>query len=270
MKTNSFMKKTFIKNRYKSTACLLAAMAITAGCCSQYRITGVQRSRILVDSIYDAKQNYAAAEFIAPYKRKVDSIMSPVTGRTAEYMYAERPESNLSNLLADILIWAGKNYDEKPVFAVYNIGGIRAALAKGDITYGDVLDMAPFENKICFVTLKGDKVMELFGQIASVGGEGISHGVELEITEDGKLISAKINGNKVDTGAGYRIATLDYLAQGNDKLEAFKSSKEINSPEDTENNVRFIIMKYMKEKLDMGLEITSKKEGRIRKVKNEE
>ena len=31
------------------------------------------------------------------------------------------------------------------------MGGIRAALAKGKQTVGDVNDMAPFENKICFL-----------------------------------------------------------------------------------------------------------------------
>ena len=75
---------------------------------------------------------------------------------------------------------------------------MRSAFAKGDITYGDVLDVAPFENKICFVTLKGSKVIELFGQIASVGGEAVSHGVNLVISKDGKLLSAKLNGKDID------------------------------------------------------------------------
>ena len=69
-------------------------------------------------------------------------------------MHADRPESDLSNLLADILVWAAKDYGESPVLGIYNMGGIRADLTKGDVTYGDVLDVAPFENKICFTTLR--------------------------------------------------------------------------------------------------------------------
>lgn len=255
-------------NGYKFFTGLLAVVVMAVGCSSPYKLTGVERSRILVDSVYDTMQDKTATGFIAPYRQEIDSKMSPVVGRTALYLYAERPESNLSNLLADILLYAGKNYGEQPDFAVYNMGGIRAALAKGDITYGDVLDVAPFENKICFVTLTGDKVMELFRQIASVGGEGVSHGVELVITEKGELISAHLNGSEVDAGAEYRIATLDYLAQGNDKMEAFKSSVKINSPESTDNNVRFIIMEYLKEKMNQGSEVSPKVEGRIRKVTN--
>lgn len=190
--------------------------------------------------------------------------MSPVVGRAAIYMYADRPESTLSNLLADILVWCGKDYGEKPDFAVYNIGGMRSAFAKGDITYGDVLDVAPFENKICFVTLKGNKVIELFGQIASVGGEAVSHGVELVISKDGRLISAKLNGKQIDPEADYRVVTIDYVAQGNDKMEAFKSSTEMKSPSGADDNVRQVIIKYLKEKMAKGEEADSRIEGRIK------
>lgn len=243
---------------------LASTLMWVSPCSAQYKLTGVQRSRILVDSRYDATPDKAAAAFIAPYKKKVDSIMSPVVGRTAEYMYADRPESNLSNLLADILVWSGQFYNEKPAFAVYNMGGIRAAFAKGDVTYGDVLDVAPFENKICFVTLTGSKVMELFRQIASVGGEAVSHGVELRITKDGALLSARLNGREIDPEAEYRIATIDYVAQGNDKMEAFKSSADINSPKSEENNVRYLIVKYLKEQAAQGKAVDTKIEGRIK------
>ena len=183
------------------SCCLTAAALLSSSCSTGYKITGFERSRILIDSTYDDAADKAVADFMKPYKRHVDSIMSPVVGMSAEYMYADRPESNLSNLLTDILVWAGKDYGEKPDFAVYNIGGMRSAFAKGKVTYGDVLDVAPFENKICFVTLTGAKVKELFAQIAAVGGEGVSHGVELVITKDGRLKSAKLNGKEIDPEA---------------------------------------------------------------------
>ncbi|MCD8203204.1 MAG: 5'-nucleotidase C-terminal domain-containing protein [Prevotella sp.] len=243
---------------------IAAALLILYSCSSQYQITNVNRSRILIDDTYDAAQDQNIIAFMQPFKQKVDSIMGPVVGRTAKYMAAERPESTLSNLLADILVWSGRLYNEQPVFAVYNMGGMRAALAQGDITYGDVLDVAPFENKICFVNLHGDKVLELFRQIASVGGEAVSHGVEIVIGKDGSLVSAQLNGKEIDTDADYRVATIDYVAQGNDKLEAFKSSTNINSPESEENNVRYIIVKYMQEKTTQGQIVDAEIEGRIK------
>lgn len=247
----------------RNMAALIAMAYLAVSCGSTYKVASVERSRVLVDSRYDGAEDKVVTDFMAQYKKTVDSIMSPVVGQAAEYMAAARPESALSNLLADIMLWAGKDYGERPELAVYNIGGIRAAMAKGDITYGDVLDVAPFENKICFLTLTGDKLMELFEQIASVGGEGVSHGVELTITRDGKLAKAKLNGEEIDPARRYRVATLDYLAQGNDKMEAFKSGTDVNSPTSDENNTRFIIMKYTREKMSQGEAVGSRVEGRI-------
>ena len=178
-------------------------------------------------------------------------------------MASKRPESELSNLLPDILIWASERFNEKPDFAVYNVGGIRAAFAKGNITVGDVLDVAPFENKICFLTLSGDKVRELFTQIAARYGEGVSHAVKLEIGKDSTLVSASINGQPIDATKSYRIATLDYLAQGNDQMVAFKAKTDVVSPQNEENNVRFLIMDYFRAFAAKGQVVDSKVEGRI-------
>lgn len=243
---------------------ITSVLLLGTSCSSNYTLVGVERSRILIDSSYDnATDNKEINRFIQPYKHVVDSIISPVVGKTARYMSADRPESLLSNLLADILLYSGSDYNEKPDFAVYNIGGIRAAFAEGDITYGDVVDVAPFENKIYFLTLSGKKVKELFTQIAGTGGEGVSHGVELVIDRKGNLLSAKLNGQEVDENRDYRIATIDYLAQGNDKMLAFKDGTDVKAPVSDDNNVRFIIMKYMGGLMEKGIATDSKIEGRI-------
>ena len=86
------------------------------------------------------------------------------------------------------MVWAAKGYNEKVKILVFTIlGGIRAALPKGNVTVGDVNDIAPFENKICFLTLTGDKVLELFRQIAHTGGEGVSKGVRLVLDRGDNL-----------------------------------------------------------------------------------
>lgn len=234
-----------------------------ASCRSHYVMSGIERSRILVDSRYDALNDAQADAFMAPYKHVVDSMMSPVVGEVARYMASHRPESELSNLLADILMWAAERYGEKPVFGVYNMGGIRAGLAKGKVTYGDVLDVAPFENKIAFLTLSGEKVLELFQQMALSGGEAVSHGVQLVITKDHRLKSAKINGEDVDPNASYRIVSIDYVIQGNDRMEAFKAKTNVNSPQEERNNLRYIIMDYFREQMQQGQVVDREIEGRI-------
>ncbi len=250
-----------------STLLVAAATVSVVSCASHYEVANVSRSRIIIDKKYDQSKDADAEQFIAPFKAKVDSVMSPVVGTAARYLEKYKPESPLSNLMADILIWGAKPFNEHPDFAVYNIGGIRAAFAKGEVTYADVLDVAPFENKICFCTLTGEKVIELFQQMADFGGQGVSHGVEAVMDKDDKLVSLKINGSEVDPQREYRIATLDYVAEGNDKMVAFKSKIKVNSPVDEKNNVRYIIINYFKEMAAQGKAVDSKVENRFVKTK---
>lgn len=242
----------------------MAAMLLLTGACkSHYEVASIQRTRILIDSRYDSQPDAKAAEFLQPYKHVVDSVMGPVVGRSSHYMVAKRPEGELSNLLADILVWAAKDYGEQPVFGVYNMGGVRADLPKGDVTYGDVLDIAPFENKIAFITLSGAEVHDLFTEMALVGGEGVSHAVRMVITKDGKLVSATLNGAPIDPQKDYRVTTIDYLLGGTDKMTTFKKSRDVNAPKDVSNNTRFIIMNYFREMSKQGRIVDSKIEGRV-------
>ena len=242
---------------------LMTVTVMLTACKHHYEVAGIQRSRILIDARYDANPDQRAAEFLKPYRHKVDSVMGPIVGRSAKYMTAQRPEGTLSNLLADILVWAAKEYGEQPAFGLYNMGGVRADLPKGNVTYGDVLDVAPFENKIAFITLKGDVLLDLFRQIASTGGEGLSHSVRMVITQDLQLKSVTINGQPIDPQKDYRIASIDYLLGGTDKMEAFKRGTDINSPKDASNNTRFIIMNYFREMTKQGREVDSNIEGRV-------
>jgi len=225
-------------------------------------VAGIQRTRIVVDNRYDVETD-AATVFLQPYKHVVDSIMGPVVGHSARYMTAQRPEGLLSNLLADIMVWGAGSYDESVDFGVYNIGGVRADLPKGVVTYGDVLDIAPFENKIAFTTLKGSAVLELFRQILAVGGEGVSHEVRLVGNAQMQLVSATISGKAVDPDRDYRIATIDYLLGGNDKMFAFSKGTNIHSPQDAKNNSRFIIMDYFRAQEQQGRLVDAVIEGRI-------
>ena len=254
-------------NKKQLFLCVVAPMLMASCAPKHYQLVGVERTRIIVDSRYDQHPDEAAVKFLEPYKRVNDSIMGPIVGQVAHNMSAKRPEGDLSNLLSDILIWSSKDYNEQPVLAVYNMGGIRSSLTKGDVTYGDVLDVAPFENKICFTTLKGDKVMDLFRQIAYRGGEGVSKGVELVIKktgERGELVSAKLHGKEIDPEAEYRVATLNYLLEGNDGMPALREGTNVVKPEEASNNTRFLIMNYFRDMQSRGEVVDAQVEGRIK------
>ena len=107
-------------------------------------------------------------------------------------------------------------------------------------------------------------MLQLFRQIAKRGGEGVSHGVELVITSDGKLVSSKLQGKEIDPQAEYRVATINYLIEGNDGMPALREGKNIVAPNDASNNTRFLIMNYFKDHQARGVVVDSKVEGRIK------
>ena len=251
-------------NKKQLYLAFFVAMMIVSCAPKHYQLMGIERTRIIVDSRFDQDQDESLTAFLAPYKRVNDSIMGPIMGKVAHNMHPQRPESDLSNLLSDILVWSSKDYNEQPVLGIYNMGGIRADLTKGDVTYGDILDIAPFENKISFVTLTGEQLMKLFQQIAKKGGEGVSKGVELVITKDGQLVFARLHGKEIDPKADYRITTINYLLEGNDGMTAFTEGSNKVAPEDKSNNTRYLIMNYFRDKASRDEVVDAKVEGRIR------
>jgi 2',3'-cyclic-nucleotide 2'-phosphodiesterase (5'-nucleotidase family) len=84
------------------------------------------------------------------------------------------------------------------------------------------------------------------------------------MTEDGKLVSAHLNGEPIDPRRDYRIATLNYLVEGNDNMTAFKKSRNINSPSEEQNDTRFIIMNYFIEMEKQGKAVDADIEGRVK------
>ena len=242
---------------------VMATMMAFTSCVTHYSVSGIDRTRLLIDKAYDSQTAAEVQAFMKPYNAKVDSLMSPVVGKAAMPIEPYRPESPMGNLMPDILVWAGQEYGEKPDFGVYNIGGMRAALAQGNVTIGDVFDVAPFENYICFVTLTGDKVLELMGQIAYRGGEGVSHEVKIVMTPDNKLKRATIAGKEIDPASKYRVAVIDYVSHGNDRMVAFKSATDRHEPKGEDALARQIMIRYIKALADQGKMLESHIEGRI-------
>ena len=226
-------------NRRKVFLSLLITAATLCGCGARYAVTGIERSRVLIDKRYDAANDAELQAFIAPYKQQVDSLVAPV------------------------VVWAGQRYGEQPQFGVYNVGGLRAAIVEGDVTRGDIINVAPFENKVCFITLTGEQVQRLFEQIAKRGGEGVSHSVRLVIDKNRQLKRATIDGKPIDPKAQYRVVTNDYVVQGNDGMPAFKEGTQLVAPQSEENNVRYVMMDYFREQMKAGKTVCGKREGRI-------
>lgn len=66
-----------------------------------YAIKSVELGDIEINCDFDSKVNYG---LISNYKSVVDAVMSHVLGKSAVYMDASRPESLLSNWVADVML----------------------------------------------------------------------------------------------------------------------------------------------------------------------
>ena len=214
-----------------------------------------------VDSTWDAVPQPEALALLAPYKTHVDSIMQEVIGMSAMPMDRYRPESPLSNLVADVLRESATQALDRPAdMGLVNIGGIRNVLTQGPITTGDIYEILPFENSLCLLTLKGVDLRALMENIARRGGEGVS-GVTMALNKEGKVLEAWVGGKPIADDQLYTIATIDYLAEGNDGMTALKRAQERICPEGA--TLRGLFMKYVEQQTKAGKKITARPEGRI-------
>lgn len=235
---------------------------LLTGCSSGYSLVGVEGGRIAITDKYDRNPDPEALSILKPYQQKVDSIMSPVIGHSAKDMRSYRPESPLSNWIADVLRQAASKANGKPAdVAVMNMGGIRNAMPEGEIIYGTIYEIAPFENALCVLTMDGATLKELFTEIAAVHGEGLS-GASLKIDKEGNLLEAKVNGRPIEPKKLYTVATIDYLAEGNDRMMAFRKAKSKTLPKDA--LLRTLLMDAVRQCEQKGQFVSAQVEGRIK------
>jgi len=208
---------------------LLSSFAVVAASlyAQQYKVRSTKWKRLEVTSALDAKPDSQALSIIAPYKVSVDSVMSPVLGMSRVAMIPKRPESLLSNWAADMMVESSTATGLPAAdMGLVNIGGLRNNMPEGVVTRGDIILISPFENELVVLEMKGKHLLKLMQNIAAVGGEGVSSSVRIVISKDRKLISATINGENISRKRTYTVATLDYLAEGNDKMYALKKARK--------------------------------------------
>lgn len=240
---------------------ILLSVVLFASCNSSYKVIKIEGEVVAIDSTWDEKPDAEAMELLVNYKLKVDSAMQRVVGSAAMSMDKGSPESLLSNLVADVLRNAATQVLGKPAdMGLINMGGLRNVITEGDITCENIFEILPFENSLCVLTMKGVYVRELFNNIAIRRGEGVS-GVQLIISQEGKLLQSTIAGAPINDDKYYTIATIDYLADGNDGMIALPQAEQRQCPEGV--TLRGLFMDYVERQTAAGKKISSEIEGRV-------
>ena len=251
------MQRNFLVGAWLVTGLVLLVSCGTTR--SPYALSRVVPQRLEVTEVLDAHPDFEAATFLESYTAGVDSLRMPYIGRSAMYMRPHRPESLLSNWVADVYVEMGRRMGYEVDLGVCNMGGLRSAMPEGVVRQGHLINIAPFQNMFTVLSLRGSDLLELFANMAEAGGEGVSHGVELVITMTGQLRTAHLNGEEIDPARTYVVATLDYLANGNDKMVAFKKAFDRT---DTTTPARDVLADYLRALDTQGEAATSVIEGR--------
>lgn len=203
---------------------LCAAMAFTMAA-QDYKVRSIAWERVEVTSDLDVDPVPGATEIVASYKTRVDSVMAPALGLSRTAMSAGRPESLLGNWAADVMVEGSTATGMEPAdMGLVNVGGLRSNMPEDIVHVGDIYLISPFQNTLVVLEMRGEDLMELMRNIAAVGGEAVSSSVRMTITDDGQLISVTVKGEPIDKKHIYTVATLDYLAEGNDKMFALRKA----------------------------------------------
>ncbi|MGD9930328.1 MAG: 5'-nucleotidase C-terminal domain-containing protein [Mangrovibacterium sp.] len=206
----------------------------------------------------------AIEQLVAPYKQNLEADMQEIIAISTVELVKEKPESLLTNYLADLLLEEGARYAYQhplqplPNLAYLNYGGLRTQLPKGEITVGKIFELMPFENEMVLVQLTGADLYELASRLAANGGDCVS-GIKLGI-KDNKIGTFEIAGNPLNQTALYWVVTNDYVAEGGDGMTMLLNRKKYIQ---TGLKLRDCFIDHMRNEYQKGRTISPKLDGRI-------
>ncbi|MDE5642181.1 MAG: bifunctional metallophosphatase/5'-nucleotidase [Muribaculaceae bacterium] len=188
-----------------------------------------------VDSKAGAVTDTELAEWLVPYRQGLDSLYADKVFRAS----AEMPQGSeaLKNFLSDFIYDRATESTGGVDFAIMNDGGIRRGLPKGNVGKGYILEMLPFGNSTVVLDIKGSDLADAFDVMAQGRVTAVSRQVDVEYTPavkngqentPGKIQSIRINGRPLDPDRTYRIATIDYLADGGDYMKPLLRARKVS------------------------------------------
>lgn len=143
----------------------------------------------------------------------------------------------LGSLIADAQLAATAGAGAQIAFM--NPFGIRAPWrltpgADGQLTFGDLYKVQPFNNVLVTQTLTGAQIREVLEQnFDGVGpnqvlspSRGFAYSYDLSRPVGSRIVSITLDGQPLDDAASYRVTTSDFLSAGGDTYSAFAKGKD--------------------------------------------
>jgi len=199
-----------------------------------YQMTGSQF--VLNPALVDAQTKALIDKYrvaVAPIANRVVGTISADIPRTAN----AAQESAMGDVIADAQLAYTQSAGAQ--IALMNPGGIRAELSyanspggelPGQVTYGEVFAVQPFNNLVTTVTLTGAQLKEVLEQQRFPGTVAPNQVLVLQVSAgfafsyDGtqpsgsRVVSMTLNGVPIDPATNYRVTVNDFLANGGDSF----------------------------------------------------
>jgi 2',3'-cyclic-nucleotide 2'-phosphodiesterase (5'-nucleotidase family) len=161
------------------------------------------------------------AALVARYEARARVVRDRKLGVVADGVIrgVRSEESPLGNLFADLMREARPGAD----VAITNGGGLRADLPAGQLTYGDLYESMPFDNRFATVKLSGAQLAKVFEHNLSVSSGVFSiSGVRVTARCSGDRLVVSLarekGGKKVGPREKLTLVTSDFLASGGDGM----------------------------------------------------
>jgi 2',3'-cyclic-nucleotide 2'-phosphodiesterase (5'-nucleotidase family) len=236
-----------------------SAFISLSSCSHKTSVSNISESHVIVNK---DKVDSTIYKVMLPYKKTHDEQMYAVIAKSEEAMVKADIESTLGNFFCDAVIYETKKMLGKDSamldVAIFNKGGLRNSLPKGNITIGNIFELMPFDNEVVLLKLSGPQFKDMCEKIVEKGGIPVGG---MRMTMKGTTpTDITIKGKPFDETKEYWVVTSDYLANGGDSYNFFKNAKERRLMNALLRNV---IINYCEDITKLDQTIKPKLDGRI-------
>jgi 2',3'-cyclic-nucleotide 2'-phosphodiesterase (5'-nucleotidase family) len=182
-------------------------------------------------AVKDVPADPEIVKVLEPFNNKVRAKMSQLVGEaTDDLSYSRSRESPLADLVADAFRAKGNTQ-----IAIQNIGGIRAKVPKGSITWGNLFEVLPFQNTMVTLKLTGAQLKRtlergLAPDVGMVAISGVRVQFDVRKPPGQQVFSALLSdGTAIDDSKLYTVTTNDFVLAGGDGFTEFGRGTDIRN-----------------------------------------
>lgn len=212
----------------------------------------------LLPAVYEGAPVQPSAQVqavLAPHIEKAAARRATPLGVTlaAKLHRNYKAESPLGLLLAELMrLGAARATGQQVDLALQNGGGIRNELPAGPLTYGDLFEVLPFDNRLALMQLTGAQLKQLFlRNLQSGHGVLVPSGMKIQARCSGPDLQVSVldgAGKPISETRSYTVAVSDFLASGGDNFGEIIKSMPQGAVKFYENlNLREVIATELKQ-----------------------